>query len=237
MTKTAKAHPNRAKNRPAALEGDDLDLEPLDELETDPDEDEDEGELEVIYLGGSGKEQGSEGPDAEDDREPVYAERPNKSAGKRAMQSLQELADRLLQLGPDRWQALGLSDKLQQALHEGRRLTSLSARRRQQRYLAKLLSLEEQQAAIDLVQTLDARHEADNLRFHRLEQWRERLLTEGDTALAELLQDHPQADRQALRQLVRQAQKEASSGKPPASARKLFKVLRALDEQGKDGAD
>lgn len=216
-------------------EPDDLDADELPEYEPDETDADDEDELEVIYLGGPYRQHLPEEADAEEG--PVHAERPNKSAGKRTMQSLQSLADRLLQLGPGHWQSLGLSDRLQQALHEGRRLTSLSARRRQQRYLAKLLSLEERQAAIDLVQTLDAKHEADNLRFHRLEQWRERLLTEGDTALAELLHQHPHADRQTLRQLMRQAQKEASSGKPPAAARKLFKVLRTLDTQGEDGAD
>lgn len=37
-------------------------------------------------------------------------------------------------------------------------------------------------------------------------------------------------DGQALRQLLRNAQRERKAGKAPASARKLFRMLRALDE-------
>lgn len=185
-----------------------------------------EEELEVIYVGRRHRDD-----DSEAEVEPiVYADRPNKSAGKRAMQELQKLSDRLLELGPHKWQSLGLSDALQQALKEGCRLTHPNAKRRHQRFLAKLLSLEEQEAALDLVQTLDAKHQAENLHFHRLEQWRDRLLTEGDAALAELLDEYPNADRQALRQLMLKARKEADAGKPPAAARKLFKALRALAE-------
>ena len=40
--------------------------------------------------------------------------------------------------------------------------------------------------------------------FHAVERWRDRLLEEGDVALAELLTDYPDADRQQLRQLVPQ---------------------------------
>jgi ribosome-associated protein len=203
------------------------------ELEADWEDELEEEGLEVIYVGRPDRELS----EAEDEEPFVYAERPNKSAGKRALQALQTLADRLLQLGPKEWQSLGLSTKLQQALQEGRRLTNAAAKRRHQRYLAKLLSLEEQSAAIDLIQTLDAKHQADNLRFHRLEQWRDRLLGEGDAALAELLDEYPAADRQTLRQLMRQASKEAAVGKPPAAARKLFKALRTLSEPRDHGQD
>ena len=44
--------------------------------------------------------------------------------------------------------------------------------------------------------------------MHRVEDWRDRLLAEGDKALAALLDDYPQADRQQLRTLVRNAQAE-----------------------------
>lgn len=225
----------RAKTRPGADVGLDAPdgFEALDEAGEDLGEDvgdglEDEEEgLEVIYVGHPSRDLSED----EDEEQPfVYAERPNKSAGKRAMQALQELADRLLQLGPKEWAALDFSDKLINALQEGRRLTNAAAKRRHQRYLAKLLSLEEQAAAVDLIQTLDAKHEADNLHFHRLERWRDRLLTEGDAALAELLDEYPAADRQTLRQLMRQAGKEAEAGKPPAASRKLFKALRALTQ-------
>ena len=51
-----------------------------------------------------------------------------------------------------------------------------------------------------------------------------------DTPLWDLvLTQRPDADRQALRQLIRNARQEAAAGKPPAAARALFRMLRELD--------
>ncbi|TGS08403.1 DUF615 domain-containing protein, partial [Mesorhizobium sp. M1C.F.Ca.ET.187.01.1.1] len=43
-----------------------------------------------------------------------------------------------------------------------------------------------------------------------------------------LLDDYPQADRQQLRTLVRNAQTEKAKNKPPRAYREIFQVLRAL---------
>ena len=67
-------------------------------------------------------------------------------------------------------------------------------------------------------------------RLHKLEGWRDRLIDEGDTALAELLAEQPQADRQHLRQLIRNALKERSQNRPPRASRELFRYLRELLE-------
>jgi ribosome-associated protein len=75
-------------------------------------------------------------------------------------------------------------------------------------------------------------------RHHRAEAWRDRFLagahddqhSNGDAALAEFLQLRPDADRQSLRQLIRNARREQASGKPPAAARNLFRMLREMDE-------
>jgi ribosome-associated protein len=46
-----------------------------------------------------------------------------------------------------------------------------------------------------------------------------------------LLDARRDIDAQSLRQLVRNAGREAAAGKPPASARKLFRLLRDSDER------
>jgi ribosome-associated protein len=43
-----------------------------------------------------------------------------------------------------------------------------------------------------------------------------------------LLDEQPHADRQLLRQLLRNAQKEAEAGKPPKSSRLLYRQLKEL---------
>ena len=56
----------------------------------------------------------------------------------------------------------------------------------------------------------------------------ERLLAEGDAALAELLDEYPGADRQQLRTLVRNALAEKAKNKPPRAFREIYQVLREL---------
>lgn len=199
-----------------------LDIE--DDLDDFHELDDEEGEMEVIWVQGAPQPCAAE----ESEEEKVYAERPNKSALKREMLALQNLAERLLELSPERLQPLGFSEKLMQALAEGRRLKIANARRRHLRFLARLLSQEDAAGAEQFIVEIDARHATNTRYFHQLEQWRDRLIDEGDGALEELLEEYPSADRQQLRQLIRNARQERDRAKPPASARKLFKLLRSL---------
>ena len=80
------------------------------------------------------------------------------------------------------------------------------------------------------LQALHQQRRGEAESFHELERWRDRLLSEGDEALNDLLQQFPTADRQQLRQLQRQHQREQAAGKPPASSRKLFRYLRELSD-------
>ena len=54
--------------------------------------------------------------------------------------------------------------------------------------------------------------------------WRERLIAD-DAALTAFAAEHPGADLQALRTLIRNARKEQKEGKPPRAYRELFRVL------------
>jgi ribosome-associated protein len=68
----------------------------------------------------------------------------------------------------------------------------------------------------------------ENMRFQRLEKIRERLLEGDQLMLDELIGKIPDLDIQYIRQLVRQAARESSNSKPPASSRKLFSYLKEL---------
>jgi ribosome-associated protein len=59
----------------------------------------------------------------------------------------------------------------------------------------------------------------------RLEAWRERLLAD-DAALTAFATEHPDADLQALRTLIRNARKEQKEAKPPRAYRELFRLIK-----------
>jgi ribosome-associated protein len=70
----------------------------------------------------------------------------------------------------------------------------------------------------------------DTAALHRVEQWRDRLIAQGDDALNALLAECPHADRQRLRHLARQAKVEREQNKPLHAYRDLFRELRELLE-------
>ena len=66
--------------------------------------------------------------------------------------------------------------------------------------------------------------------FHQTEQWRDRLLSE-PAALAEYIDQHPDVDRQALRHVVKKAQKAETDQQIKTESRALFRFLREQQDQ------
>jgi ribosome-associated protein len=164
-----------------------------------------------------------------DDSDDYLAERPNKSQLKREMQELQELGVELVKLPADKLAELDLPEKLADAIELARRITSHGAQKRQRQFIAGLLSkLDDVQPIRDYLERMSGADRVSKARFQENERWRTRLIEEGDTALAEFLERHPQADRQHLRRLVRDAQQEAAAGRPPRHFRELFRYLQGL---------
>ncbi len=159
-----------------------------------------------------------------DDEEEIFLI--SKSQLKRESHALTDLGKELVELAPSKLKTIPLSDNLEEAVALARRLKSGSGRKRQLQYIGKLLRSTDVEPIIAAMDALKLEHAHENARLHKLEQWRDRLIEEGDSALGELLAEHPDADRQHLRQLLRNAQKEQKQNKPPKSARELFKYLR-----------
>ena len=114
------------------------------------------------------------------------------------------------------------------------------ARKRQLAYLAKQMRRHEDaelDAIRDALDAAAAPSRRETARLHALEHWRERLLEEGDDALADFIAEHPRADRQRLRQLARNALEERRRNKPPRAFRELFRELRDAVHGGDGGSD
>lgn len=162
--------------------------------------------------------------DDEQDREP-----PSKSQRKRDAKALQVLGAELVELSPSQLDQFHLSAQLRDAIDLARRIREKTGRKRQLLYIGKLLrqvDAEPLQRQLSMIRHQDREAAA---RLHRIEHWRERLIDEGDAALADLLDEFPQADRQYLRQLTRNAREERDQGQAPKTARQLFRYLRDLD--------
>jgi ribosome-associated protein len=154
---------------------------------------------------------------------------PSKSAVKRAMTALQELGEQLVGLSDRELARMPIEDELlAQAIDQARRIRSNSARRRQMQYIGKLMRKIDAEPLAQALAELHQDRRGQAEAFQRLESLRNDLLTGEPEAVEKVLLAYPRADRQHLRQLVRQHQKEAGSGRPPAASRKLFQYLREL---------
>src|SRR3569833_1901250 len=123
---------------------------------------------------------------------------------------------------------LDLPDNLREALTACRAITAHGGRRRQLQYIGKLKRAIDTAPIEQAIAALEGKARASIAAQHRLERRRERLLAEGDAALAELMHEYPHADRQQSRQLIAKGRKEHDAGLPPAAARAVFRELRRL---------
>ncbi|MGE8496246.1 MAG: ribosome biogenesis factor YjgA [Pseudomonas sp.] len=154
----------------------------------------------------------------------------SKTQVKRELHALQDLGQRLTTLKPDLLNKLPLTDALRRALAEAPKHTANVAKKRHVQFIGRLMRDQDVEAILQLLDQVDASTRQYNERFHNLERWRDRLINGDDAVLEAFVNDFPQADRQHLRQLLRQAQHEAAQNKAPAASRKIFKYIRELDE-------
>lgn len=156
---------------------------------------------------------------------------PSRSQQREDALEIRSLAEQLVALSPAQLAKLPIPEDLLPHILETQRITSHIAHKRQLQYLAKQMRREDDEALAAIRDAMDeggesARRETGLL--HRAEHWRDRLLEDGDSALTELLAEFAGADRQRLRQLIRNAGEERAKNKPPHSYRELFRELREL---------
>lgn len=161
-----------------------------------------------------------------DDNELDREQGPSKSALKREMTALQKLGQELIELPDGQLAQIPLSDEILESIKLYKRLNQREARRRLLQLIGKQMRREDTEQISAIMARFGLQDQQLNQHFQRLERLREILIRDGDSALGELLNDYPDVDRQLLRQLIRQAQREASEHKPPAASRKLFRYLR-----------
>ncbi|MBB5322119.1 ribosome biogenesis factor YjgA [Marinobacter oulmenensis] len=169
---------------------------------------------------------------SDQDHDDNIYEGPSKSQVKREMHALQDLGKRMLDLGDEQLDALPISDTLRAAIVESRRIRKHEARRRHLHYVGKILRSEDDPEAIERgLSAFVAGSEEHTRRHHLAERWRDRMIADGDRVVGEFIEYCPQADIQHLRNLVRNARKEAEKQKNTGQAKKLFRALREwIDE-------
>jgi len=145
------------------------------------------------------------------EREPIDCslEPPSKSQRKRDMTALQKLGQDLTTLGKKQLEKLPLPDTLIAALAEYQRLpNSNEARRRQLQFIGRVMrdaNHDEIQAELDKMRTPDR---TQVRRAQLIEEWGDRLLDGEEDDINAFVALWPLAERQAIRQIVRNYSKD-----------------------------
>ncbi|HHL2561185.1 TPA: ribosome biogenesis factor YjgA [Yersinia enterocolitica] len=163
----------------------------------------------------------------DDDDEIIWV---SKSEIKRDAEALKDLGTELVELGKNALEKIPLDEDLLAAVELAKKIKK-EGRRRQIQLIGKMLRARDVEPIQTALDKLKNRHNQQVSLFHKLETLRDRLVEEGDDVIPTVLELYPEADRQQLRSLVRNAQKEKAANKPPKSYRQIFQYLRELAEK------
>ena len=160
----------------------------------------------------------------EDQEEIIWV---SKSEIKRDAEDLKQLGEKLVNLTKANLTKVPLDDSLKDAIELAQRLQK-EARRRQLQYIGKLLRSIDAKPIREALEKIENKHNQQQAMLHKLEILRDELVAKGDVALTDLLNEHPSADRQQLRNLIRAAQKEKEQNKPSKASREIYQILKTL---------
>ena len=160
----------------------------------------------------------------EDQEEIIWV---SKSEIKRDAEDLKQLGEKLVNLTKANLTKVPLDDSLKDAIELAQRLQK-EARSRQLQDIWKLLRSIDAEPIREALEKIENKHNQQQAMLHKLEILRDELVTKGDAALTDLLNEHPSADRQQLRNLIRAAQKEKEQNKPSKAYREIYQILKTL---------
>jgi len=165
----------------------------------------------------------------EDEEVEYYAIRPNKTQIKRDIAAIFAMAEEISQLTPSQIAEFSLPEKIESALLDVHNMAHNSARKRLLKYITAQLRTLDTDAVKEKLARMKNRSAHAVREHHQAEHWRNELVADdSNKLLTAFVAEFPEADVQHIRQLQRNAQKEAKLEKPPKSARQLYRYLKEL---------
>lgn len=150
----------------------------------------------------------------------------SKSQKKRDADALQKIGVQLIDLPLTKLDTIPLPENLRQAILDAKLIKSHGAKRRQAQLIGKLMRASDSDAIIEAYEAIMAEESSQTAAFHQLEEWREKLIQGGKEALTAFINKYQPDDLQQLRQLIKKAVDEQTTGNNKGAAKALFRFLR-----------
>lgn len=170
----------------------------------------------------------SENDDQRDIDDIAVPERKSRTAKKKEALSLQKLGESLLKLSEEQLEEIELSPELNDALKFAKTLNKHGALRRQMQYIGTLMREIDSSQIQEALDRIRRNKDEKTIAFKETEIWRDQLMGGDKKLMEEILSKYPDADRQRLMQLIRNAIKEKENDRPPRATRILFRYLREI---------
>ncbi len=166
-------------------------------------------------------------PHSANDIDEFDEELKSKSEIKREMHKLQDFAASLIKLSKHQRSKIPFTEELLADLRLADKIKNKhEALRRHVRHMAKVLSETDLGPINQALDVMANKHQQETAKFNALEQLRDELIEQGSALIEELIDKHQTMERQKLRQLVRQANKEKKAEQPGKYYRELFAYLK-----------
>lgn len=150
----------------------------------------------------------------------------SKSQLKREMVELQKLGAEMVEMTDNQLAKLDIPDELRAALAECKRLKQREAKRRFLQFIGKMMRRLDLEPLYASMQQVEKNAQLHLQLLQRLETLRDRIGSGDNSAIEEVLQEWPRAERQQLRNLQRQIGRQPESSN--ASSKKLMAYLREV---------
>jgi len=142
--------------------------------------------------------------------------------------ALQELGKQLVGLSPEQLANIDVPEELLNAVMVARKTKKRGAKQRQMQYIGRLMRNIDAEPIGNALENIRL-GDLDKARsFHKIEQWRDAIKAGEEQVIEEILASCPDAQRQRLTQLARNARDEAQKGKGVKSSRMLFRYLKEI---------
>ncbi len=138
----------------------------------------------------------------------------SKTQKKNEVKALQKLGEQLVILSSDQLKSIPLPEKLLTAVNEARQIPQHEAKRRQMQYIGKLMRKIDPEPIQNALQNFQQGNTLKALEFKKIEHWRDELKTGNTQIIEEIIDTCPNAQRQLLNQLARNARKTNEARKP-----------------------
>ncbi len=156
-------------------------------------------------------------------------DRKSRTKLKNEVKALQDLGEQLVELSTDQLKTIQLPEELLSAVKEARQISQHIARRRQMQYIGKLMREIDPEPVQNFLENIRQGNYQSTMAFRKIEKWRDELKEGNLEIIEEIIASCPNAQRQRLNQLIRNARNSRTPGQVSKASKALFRYLKEID--------